>query len=214
MYSDSITGNDYRFSKKSNFISFKEFRDELVKAYAKSLINQPTIHNIYERDDKKVTFDEIERLADENVHETVKFETRDGKHWGQHRPLKHISQVFAKYAWAKYVYVSITLTQWGKKGQSLCVVVVSVREQQCANNRVVVLCPLRHQLFSQANDARPGVDDDQVRPGVHFETGRIASKFKRTFARDRETTTYPPKRRCELGHKLPLVVLLSFPVQL
>jgi hypothetical protein len=65
----------------------------------------------------------------------------------------------------------------GKVGQALRVVVVTVREQQRACDRLAVLSSLSHQLVAQADDPRPGINDDQVGSGLNLKTGRVPAEF-------------------------------------
>ena len=82
IFKNKFSYNQYRFDKASNFVSFEQWVDEKVKRYAESLIKQPTLNAIYEREDKNVTLKEIGLLSAENCYDSVKVVTKDGKHWG------------------------------------------------------------------------------------------------------------------------------------
>lgn len=81
-FESGLSVTTYRFDKISNFITFEEYVDKKVKEYAKSLSEQPTLHDIYERDNKDVSWDEVLKLSKENCHDSIKIKTDDNRHWG------------------------------------------------------------------------------------------------------------------------------------
>ena len=80
-YRDNFSYTSYRFNKISNFLTFEQYVDEQVKKYAESLINQPTLNCIYDRCDKKISLDELNKLKKENVYDPLKIKTKDNRYW-------------------------------------------------------------------------------------------------------------------------------------
>jgi hypothetical protein len=75
------------------------------------------------------------------------------------------------------VKTAIAKTQGSEKRQALGVIVMPVGKQQRPGNGTAGAHPFRFKFGAQANDARPGINDDQMRTGSDLQARGIAAKL-------------------------------------
>ena len=78
----SLSYTQYRFDKISNFLSFEQYKEEKVKEFIERLVKQPKFFEIEEREDKRLTVEELKELKEQSIYTSIKMKLSNGKHYG------------------------------------------------------------------------------------------------------------------------------------